>query len=76
MNDDITEKIAIVAILLLIGWFIVSKIDNTPEGVYKVDLKKEPIKVCGEEIYFSNNAYGNELDINDIIDTIQDACNY
>lgn len=76
MSEDIVDKIVIVGIIGLFVWFIISHIDNTPDGVYKVDLRNEPIKVCGEEIYFSNNADGNELDIDNIIEDIEDACKY
>lgn len=75
MNDIITEKIVIVLSILFIVGLIIYNIDNNPDGVYKVDLRNEPISVCGEEIYFSNDADGDELDIDDIIENIKYACN-
>ena len=44
------------------------------KNTYKIELN-DPYNVCGQEIYFSNDADGNELSMSKIIDTIQNACN-
>lgn len=76
MNDDIMEKIVVVLFIAFIIGLIIYNSDNTPDGVYKVDLRNEPIEVCDEEIYFSNDSDGNELYIDDIIDEVKEACEY
>jgi hypothetical protein len=61
----------IVPVLLLITGCNDPATDNT----YKIELN-DPYIICGREIYFSNDSFNDEVDIDDIVETIQEACNY
>ena len=45
------------------------------KDTYKIKIN-DPYEVCGQEVYFSDDADGNEVRMSKIIDTIQEACNY
>lgn len=64
------------ALLLCIGLLFITGCDDpATDDTYKIKIK-DPYIICGEKIYFSNDSYNDEVDINDIIETIQEACNY
>lgn len=48
--------------------------DEADDNVYKIELN-EPYNICGEEIYFSNDSFNDELDIERIIEEIKEDCN-
>ena len=64
-------------ILMLIPtlFLLVGCTSDNNENLYTIELENEPYEVCGTEIYFSNYAWGNELQISNIIETIVDTCN-
>lgn len=61
--------------LFICLFFITGCDDPATDDTYKIELK-DPYMICGKEIYFSNNSSNDEVDIDDIIETIQEACNY
>ncbi len=67
------KKVALIISIIVcaVGCENVSDNNNT----YKIELGKEPYNICGEDIYFSNDAYGNELNIDRIVETIIETCN-
>lgn len=44
------------------------------KNIYKIDLSNDPYNICGEKIYFSNDSWDDEIDIDDIIERIYYAC--
>lgn len=62
--------IIIVGLLFVVGCEDTDDLDTS----YNIKLDKEPYKICNKEIYFSNNSYGNELDIEKIVEEIQENC--
>lgn len=75
MNNNAFEKVCIVGIILLFGWFLLSSIDSKKTDYYKVDLNNEPFEICGQQLYISNYSYENELNFDTIINVINEACN-
>lgn len=67
------KKILLISIIFILTLTGCSLKKN--ENLYKIELNKEPYEICGKEIYFSNDSYGDELYINKIIDSIKEACN-
>lgn len=64
-------------IFLVFGLFLLTgcTTDDDYGNTYKIELNDEPYTVCGKEIYFSDDAYDNDLDIERIIETIKESCN-
>lgn len=69
------DKICIFAIILILGLYILNSINSKNDNEYKVIINKDPIKVCGKEMYITNHSYNNEILIYELIDEIECACN-
>lgn len=74
MNDSFEEKIVIVlAIIFIIGMFIYYFDNSLDDGQYILNTN-DPYNICGEEVYITNNSYGNEMDASTIIEDTLSAC--
>ena len=69
--------------ILIIGGFILVVIlldeyatSKDEDDIYTIELNNEPYKICGEEIYISNNTNGDEIIVSQLIDEIEYVCNY
>ena len=62
---------------LLVLLLLITGCDNDEKVkyIYKIDLSQEPYIICGKKIYFSNYEFNGEIDIENIIEKIYDACN-
>lgn len=49
--------------------------DDNEMYIYKINLDQDPYNICGEKIYFSNYEFNGEINMEDIIKKIYDACN-
>ena len=49
------------------------KYTELSENDYVININ-DPYKVCGQKIYFTNNANEKSIDLKDVIDTIKEAC--
>ena len=59
--------------IVLFSLFLLTGCDDKKE-TYKIDLSHDPYEVCGQTIYFSNDADGIDLNMDRIIETIEEAC--
>lgn len=70
MNATLKNILIFVGIILFI-WclnkYTTSKEDNT----YTIKLNNEPYTICGKDIYISNFTYNNELNLSELIDSIE-----
>lgn len=73
MNQNF-DKFFIIAIVILFGWYIFHLIDKNSENKYKVIINKEPLNVCGKDIYITNHSYNDEILIYELIDEIECIC--
>lgn len=75
MNDALKKTLIFGGIVLSVWWFnkyIIPKRDN----IYTIELNSEPYTICGKDIYISNFTYNNELNLSELIDSIEYNCNY
>lgn len=60
--------------IILLCLFLLTGCDDDNDSIYKIDLSHDPYDICGKKIYISNDADGNELRMERIIENIEENC--